>query len=278
MKEHKSTGRYRKRKQRGRTIPVLLMLLCLSAALFGVLLYGTVITQNQFRALSEQVRTVPTEGFSPAAAQQTTAPETTAATVPPTTQPLEILPQYQALYAQNPDFFGWLAIDGTIIDYPVMHTPDDPEKYLHANFDGVYSFAGTPFADASCSLDSDNILIYAHNMLDGSMFRSLLEYERKNYWQEHPTIRFDTLYGQYEYEVLAAFYDRVYYKTETCFKFYQFIDAENEADYDNAIANFQEKALYDTGVDAEYGDKLITLVTCSYQVENGRFVVVARRK
>ena len=115
-------------------------------------------------------------------------------------------------------------------------------------------------------------------MLDGSMFRSLMKYQEKTYWQAHPTIQFDTLYEEGEYEVLAAFYDRVYYTSENCFKFYQFIDALDETDFNEAIANFKSKALYDTGVTAQCGDEFITLVTCAYQTENGRFVVVARTK
>lgn len=91
-------------------------------------------------------------------------------------------------------------------------------------------------------------------------------------------IKFNTLYEQGEYDVLAAFYDRVYYADENCFKFYRFIKAADKADYDNAIQNYKEKSLYDTGVTAEYGDKLITLVTCSYHKEHGRFVVVARQR
>ena len=140
------------------------------------------------------------------------------------------------------------------------------------------STAGTPFMDAKCGIDSDNYIIYGHNMKNGTMFREILQYANKSYWQEHPMIRFDTLYEQGEYEVLAAFYDRVYYADENCFKFYRFIKAADKADYDNAIQNYKEKSLYDTGVTAEYGDKLITLVTCSYHEEHGRFVVVARQR
>ena len=139
------------------------------------------------------------------------------------------------------------------------------------------STAGTPFMDAKCEIDSDNYIIYGHNMKNGTMFREILQYANKSYWQEHPMIRFDTLYEQGEYEVLSAFYDRVYYADENCFKFYRFIKAADKADYDNAIQNYKEKSLYDTGVTAEYGDKLITLVTCSYHEEHGRFVVVARQ-
>ena len=182
------------------------------------------------------------------------------------------------MYEQNPDLFGWVCIEDTVLDYPVMHTPDDPEKYLRLSFEGETSTAGTPFMDAKCGIDSDNYIIYGHNMKNGTMFREILQYANKSYWQEHPMIRFDTLYEQGEYEVLAAFYDRVYYADENCFKFYRFIKAADKADYDNAIQNYKEKSLYDTGVTAEYGDKLITLVTCSYHEEHGRFVVVARQR
>ena len=110
------------------------------------------------------------------------------------------------------------------------------------------------------------------------MFRSLLKYESKTYWEAHPTIMYSDLYNEYTYEVVAAFYDRVYRKTETdVFKFYQFIDAEDESHYTDAIDNFKSKALYETNVDAVYGDQLITLITCAYHTDNGRFVVVARK-
>ena len=192
--------------------------------------------------------------------------------------PKEVLPQYLSLYEENADLYGWIQIENTRVDYPVMHTPEEPEKYLHLNFDGEYSFAGVPFLDAKCKADSDNLLIYGHNMTDGSMFRGIMKYQQKDYWQRNPIIKFNTLYEEQEYEVLAAFYDRVYYKTETCFKFYQFIDAVDEADFNNAVEEFRKKALYDTGVEAVYGDQLITLITCSSYTDNGRFVVVAVKK
>lgn len=273
-------------KSRSRGVRILLIalgvLFCVCAiALVGCLLHMSK-ARNDFRELSAVVR----ENTPEIAALPSAAPEESLEAVPVTapteaepTQPTEpqMLAKYVPLYEQNPELFGWLRIDGTVIDYPVMHTPDDPEKYLHTNFKEEYSFGGIPFIDASCSADSDDLIIYGHNMLDGSMFRSLMNYQEKSYWEAHPTIQFDTLYEEAEYEVLAAFYDRVYYQSETCFKFYQFIDAKDEADFDNAIANYHEKQLYDTGVTASYGDKLITLVTCAYHVENGRFVVVARK-
>jgi len=270
----KSVGR----KKRRTLLIVFALVFC--AALIGldVYMFHLYKARSDFQKLSEIVRENTPETEEPAQTAPSEPPD--AADVPAETEPTEpeMLDQYAPLYAQNRDLFGWLKIDGTVIDYPVMHTPYDPERYLHTNFEGNYSFGGVPFIDASCTAGSDNLLIYGHNMLDGSMFRSLLKYQEKTYWQAHPTICFDTLYEKGEYEILAAFYDRVYYTYEDCFKFYQFIDAEDAADFDNAISNFKEKALYDTGVTASYGDRLITLVTCAYHVEDGRFVVAARKK
>ena len=217
------------------------------------------------------------------ATTETTVPaeeETTAPTIPVETEPpvREIMDKFHERYEQNPEFFGWLTIDGTRIDYPVMQSTDDNNEYLHADFDGDYYYPGIPFVDIKCDLDSDNLLIYGHNMNDGSMFHTLMRYERESFWEENPTIAFSDLYEDYEYEVLAAFRDKIYKKGDTCFKFYQFIDAANEEEFDYAISQFKEKSIYDTGVEAEYGDKLITLITCAYHEENGRFVVVARRK
>ena len=253
------------------TLVAVVLLILLAVA--GILLHNH-DAEAELEALAAQVTTAPKTS---APTVEETQPETTSET---TIEPLppEVLPQYAELAAQNPEMVGWLRIEDTMLDYPVMHTPEEPEKYLHTNFDGEYSYPGVPFLDGSCTMDSDNLLIYGHNMPNGTMFRSLLKYQEKNYWQAHPTIHFDSLYEEQEYEILAAFYDRVYYKTEDVFKFYQFIDAEDEADFDNAVSQFKSKALYDTGVDAAYGDKLITLVTCAYHTDNGRFVVVAKRK
>ena len=282
-------GRRKKTNRRAVRVILIVLAVVFCAALIGLGIWQLRLAKarSDFRKLAAIVRqntvetTAPTE-TTPPAAQPTQTPADPSAQTEPVTEPEPtepvMLPQYVALYEQNDDLFGWLRIDGTPIDYPVMHTPTDPEKYLHTNFKREYSFGGIPFIDANCSATSDNLLIYGHNMLDGSMFRSLPKYESKSYWQAHPTIHFDTLYEEGEYEVLAAFYDRVYYTYENCFKFYQFIDAADEADFNNAISNFRSKALYDTGVTAAYGDKLITLVTCAYHVEDGRFVVVARKK
>lgn len=278
--------RYRGKFIRKRThLPLWLWLIPASLLVIGLVAVGMILmdrhsAREDFQQLASVVQqTQPTV--------QTTAPPITTipaeTTVPteatqPPTEPTAPLAQYQQLYSGNPEMAGWLRIEGTAIDYPVMHTPEDPEKYLHRNFQGEESYAGTPFIDYRCTETSDNLVIYGHNMSDGSMFHTLPDYQQKNHWQAHPVIRFDSVYEEREYEVVAAFYDRVYYTHETNFKFYNFIDAADEADYNSAVAQFRKKSLYDTGVTPQYGQQLITLVTCTYQVENGRFVVVACEK
>lgn len=290
MKLFSNSGKYCKPKTKTHSKKtsfwkLLLSIVVIACAVFACVffLHSCVNSENE----SAVVPTIPTEETA-----SPTLEETTESTLPlETTEPVEstqpeetdppvkeILPEFQELYQRNPEFYGWLTLDGTNIDYPVMYSPDDNYKYLHADFDGNYSFAGIPYLDTKCTSDSDNFLIYGHNMNDGSMFHTLFRYERESFWEEHPTFVFSDLYQEYEYEVLAVFRDQIYKKTDTCFKFYQFIDAENEEDFNYAISQLKEKSIYDTGVVAEYGDKLITLITCAYHVDNGRFVVVGRRK
>lgn len=207
----------------------------------------------------------------------TTAEPTTEATDPPVTNPV-MLPHMAKLYEQNPDIVGWVKIEGTKIDYPVMYTPEDEEKYIHRDFDGNFSTGGVPFMNKDCTVDpeSTNLIIYGHNLSVGTHFADLMKYEDEEFWKEHPIITYTTLYEERTYEVLAAFRDRVYLKTDDVFKFYQFIDPETKAEYDEAIVYFKNACPYDTGVDAEFEDKLLTLVTCAYHHEKGRYVVVAR--
>ena len=198
--------------------------------------------------------------------------------VPENTEP-QILAHMAEKLAQNQDFAAWIKIDGTVLDYPVMYSPDDREKYLHRDFEERYSFSGLPFIDSNCAIEpeSDNLIIYGHNMGNGTMFRTLMSYTEQEFYEEHPQVQFTTLYEERTYDIVAVFYDRVYYKYEDVFKFYQFIDAESEEDFNEAISYYKEKALYDTGVTAEYGDRLLTLVTCAYHETNGRFVLIARQ-
>ena len=283
---NQNNGKYLPRDQKGlKNSPVsriLLVVALVSALIFGVTVFSALRNRIALKRMAAETarETTPISTSAPAETTvptQAIVPPITAATTPPT-EPREILPRFLELYQKNPDLAGWLTIPGTRIDYPVMYSPDEPERYLHANFDIDYSFAGLPFLDAACDTESGNRIIYAHNMLDGSMFRTLLKYQQKDFWQRNPVISFNTLYEEQEYEVVAAFYDKVYKKSDTNFKFYQFYDTSDQSSFDEAMAYYREHALYDTGVTAQCGDLFLTLVTCAYQTENGRFVVVARKK
>ena len=283
---NQNNGKYlpqgRKRRKNSPVSRILLVVALVSALIFGVTVFSALRNRIALKRMAAETarETTPISTSAPAETTvltQATVPPTTAATTPPT-EPREILPRFLELYQKNPDLAGWLTIPGTRIDYPVMYSPDEPERYLHANFDAAYSFAGLPFLDAACDIESGNRIIYAHNMLDGSMFRTLLKYQQKDFWQRNPVISFNTLYEEQEYEVVAAFYDKVYKKSDTNFKFYQFYDTSDQSSFDEAMAYYREHALYDTGVTAQCGDLFLTLVTCAYQTENGRFVVVARKK
>lgn len=183
--------------------------------------------------------------------------------------------KYKAVQEQNNDFVGWITIDGTNINYPVMQTVDNPNYYLKRGFEKQHSNYGIPYVQENCALGiSDNIVVYGHNMNNGSMFADLCKYEREDFYREHPTIRFDTLSSLGEYEIVAAFKTVAY--SEKGFKYYHFVDAAGEDDFNSFVSRCKSLALYDTGVSAEYGDKLLTLSTCEYSRANGRMVVVAK--
>ncbi len=189
------------------------------------------------------------------------------------------LSSYIALKEENSDFFGWISIEGTDVSYPVMYTPEDEEYYLHRDFYGKEARSGVPFLAASCYEGCGNYLIYGHHMKNGTMFASLLDYAGREYWEEHPVIRFDTLTASGEYEVAAAFYSEAYPQDASgVFRFYQYTDLSEPYVFAEYMEQVRRAALYDTGVNVEYGSGLLTLCTCSYHMENGRFVVVARKK
>ncbi|MEL7608342.1 MAG: class B sortase [Bacillota bacterium] len=110
------------------------------------------------------------------------------------------------------------------------------------------------------------------------MFGDLGKYEDSSYFQEHPVIRFDTLYERGEYEIVAVFLSQVYRKSDDVFKYYQFLEADTQVEFDAFVSNINALSLYDTGVDAKFGDTFITLSTCAYHTENGRLVVIARKR
>ena len=247
-----------------------------------------------------------------------------------------ILPEYNELLKVNPYVAGWLEIDGSVINDPVVYTPGSQNYFLHRSIDGSNESRGTLFIAINWWDGNNNTLIYGHNMKDGSGFGSLSKFAKESYGLQHPLIRFDTLYEKREYELYAAFYSQIeeeeleteedrdtkdkkieeeavakkeeegqivapaeltlndidlhrdfgdadIYRAEKDedngrFRYYYYTDLSNRDDFEYFARNVKERALYDTGVEAEWGDEFITLSTCSYQVKNGRFIVVGVRK
>ncbi len=189
-----------------------------------------------------------------------------------------MLQKYYELYLQNEDIVGWISIPNTPIDYPVMYRQDNNDYYLHRNFKKEYQYSGLPFLDYQCSLadPSANLIIYAHNMKDGTMFAPLTEYKNKSYYDNHKTIKFDTMYEEDEYEVVGAFSTTVGSADE--FKYHEFVNAYTEDEFYGYIDKVKELSYYKTDVNPVFGEYLLTLSTCSYGSSNERFVVVARRK
>ncbi len=194
----------------------------------------------------------------------------------------EVQKKFEALYRANSDFVGWLTIEDTLVDYPVMYTPKDAENgefYIHRDFEMNYSAAGLPFVDGNCTIkpSTDNIIIYGHNMNSGTMFHDIIQYESETFYKEHKTFTFDTIYGDGTYEVVAAFYGEILPEESTAFKYYEFVNAGEEEEFLHFVENIQAMSIIDTGVKVEYGDTLLTLSTCAYHVKDGRFAVVARK-
>ena len=190
----------------------------------------------------------------------------------------DILDQYKTLYNSNRDIIGWISIPNTKIDYPVMQYSDNT-YYLSHNFDRKDDKAGCLFLDCGCDVikGSDNYIIYGHHLTSGRMFSSLSDYESKTFYEKHSTISFDTIFETGTYAVMYAFRSRVYDDMDVNFKYYQFINADSEEEFNSYMNEMKEASYYDTGVTAVYGDQLLTLSTCDYQEENGRFVVVAKK-
>lgn len=183
------------------------------------------------------------------------------------------------LKAKYPNLVGWIKIEGTNIDYPVMQWTDN-EHYLTYKYDETKSKLGSIYLhkDADVNKPSSNFIIYGHNITTGVMFNELLDYKKQSFYNDHKIIHFTTVDKDAEYEIVAVFTSRIYNDNEDVFKYYKFINAGSEAEYNDYISNVKRLALYNTGVDAKYGDQLITLTTCEYSQKNGRIVVVAREK
>lgn len=189
----------------------------------------------------------------------------------------EYFKPYLALKEQNPDFAGWLNVPNTNIDYPVMYTPEDPEFYLRRGFDKTYFDSGTPFIGENCDTDSTAFIIYAHHMLNGSMFATLDNYMDEAFWKENPQFTFTTTDEIRTYEIFAAAKTEIYDQSYEGFKYYYSVGDISEFTYNQLSLWLRNNSLYKTGIEPEFGEQILILSTCSYHNDDGRFIVAARR-
>lgn len=188
---------------------------------------------------------------------------------------LNLVEALRVLQAENSDTYGWLCVPGTKIDYPVMYTPAESEYYLRRNFQKEASTSGTPFMDASCTALSDNYILYGHNMKSGIMFADLLRYTDETFFQENNRIVLTLADGVHEYEVVAAFRSEVE-ETKNDFAWYEYITFTEEQVLQEYLLQLRAKSLHNMPVEPTFGDRFITLATCSYHDSSGRFVLVGR--
>lgn len=261
----------KKREKRRKIIVIACSLIAASCfAYFGLYNYfgnRTENTYSEWAALREKDEGKSNDAFAPVTVhltEQGKAPD--------------ILEKYKTLYNKNKSLIGWIKIADTNIDYPVMQTSNN-DYYLDHNLNQEYDKNGSIFLDADCDVlkPSTNLIVYGHHMQSGKMFGGLDQYSKEAYYKEHPTIEFDTIYEEGMWEIMYVFRSRIYTADEIVFKYYQFIDANSPEEFDSNMRQMSEMALYDTGVTASYGDRLLTLSTCDYTEEDGRFVVVAKK-
>ena len=191
----------------------------------------------------------------------------------------ELMEEVKELQKENEDVKAWIKINDTNINYPVVQANDN-DYYLYRNYKKENSNYGSIFIDSNSNIENpnSNIIMYGHNMKDGSMFKDLLKYADEEYYNNHKYIEFVTNTSSSTYEIIAVFKSRIFYKNEkNVFRYYQCTNLKNEEDYNYYINNCKQLSLYDTGVNAEYGEQIITLITCEYSSENGRMVVVAKK-
>ena len=203
----------------------------------------------------------------------------------------DILPEFWSDYLRNDRVVGHIRLDGTDIDCPVLQKLEDYEYYLTHDIDNNDSKQGCIILDPDSEIGigtkengylagyepSTNQLVHGHNMRAGTMFGTLANYASEEYGNAHKYIYFDSLYEHRVYELVTAFYSQIYPKESDNFKYYFFNDANTEEEFNYWYDNIMALSLYRTDIPVSYGDEMITLSTCSYHTDEGRFAVVGKR-
>ena len=256
---------------------VFITLLLAVLATCGVMIGGELLSWQKEKEDFEQLAKLvtvekPTASFAPSRSPIVSmTPDNTDVPEESQTENKPAQRDLSGLFAMNEDFVGWLCIPETDINYPVMHTPDDPEKYLRRNFQGEYSESGVPFLDSRCVLDSDNLIIYGHNMMNGTMFAGLQGYVQEDFCKAHPIVEFQTADGCAEYRVFAA----AWIKSND--DWYKFVNAGVAEDFNQAVEKVAAKALFLVGDIPQFGTQILTLSTCYDSAHNGRLLVLATK-
>lgn len=186
--------------------------------------------------------------------------------------------QYEYLTSVNSDCIGYISIPDTVLSYPVLFTPSDYTYYLYRNFSGEYEYRGSIFLDYQTKIgQSQNIIIYGHNMTDGLMFGTLREYLDKSYYEDHKYVYFNTAVSEGIYEVMAVVKTKIYTVEDTCFKYYKYGGVLTKDEFEMYVREMLSMSEYKTGVTAEWGDELISLSTCNHYTDEGRLVIVCKR-
>jgi len=271
MQKHILAELHKQEKRRKRLVLVCSLVAVACFAYFGLYHYFIERTDNtyeQWAELREKDDNKDVGAFAQVTVNKTEATKD----VP------DILEKYKTLYNKNKSLIGWIKIADTNIDYPVMQTSNN-DYYLDHNLNQEYDKNGSIFMDKDCDVikPSTNLIIYGHHMQSGKMFGQLDKYSKESYYKEHPIIEFDTIYEEGKWEIMYVFRSKIYTTDDIVFKYYQFIDANSEEEFYSNMNEMSKLSLYDTGVKAEYGDELLTLSTCDYMEEDGRFVVVAKK-
>ena len=235
--------------------------------------------QNDYQDLADLVASI--QAAQPTQPSESNAPVATypgGLPINPPTEPTvqHILPEYQDVFDINNDLVGWIKIPDTKINYPVVQSsPENKNFYIDHDFYGRARGCGAIYVRESCDVfgPSDNVTMYGHHMKDMSMFAGLDYYIDKSFWESHQTFTFDTIFEHHTYQVMAIFVTSA--NIGEGFSFHQFENAASEKEFNVFIDTIKALALYETGVTAEYGDKMVCLSTCAQG--NDRLVVVGKR-
>ncbi|MBE5958373.1 MAG: class B sortase [Lachnospiraceae bacterium] len=182
------------------------------------------------------------------------------------------------LSKKNSDFVGWMTIEDTVIDYPVMKSKEeDPEYYLHRDFNKNYSYSGSLFIGAKCDENSEVFIVYGHNMSADTMFGTLDNYRDSIFADKHRDIVFQTSAGKRVYRVFAAFKTKIGKEKGDEFEYYRSVGQLGREKYDEALEKYRNMSLISLNDSPQYPQQIMLLSTCAYHTEEGRFVVAAYR-